>query len=324
MSFPILSRAIEGYLISLAANGRSENTIRNYRQELIRLTNWLGDSPIDKITDKQVEGYMIFLRDEFRITHVAKTQIKPKKLSQKSLSNAASTLSAFCKWLSKEYKLSSIYSLSPIRPKTKPILPLSTEEIAKLLQSCKSTYKKPKKNKAYEASRNTSKRDRAIILVLLDTGIRVSELCGISIGDVEFEAGRVKVTGKGNKTRYVYLGKISKQAVWSYLAHRFPNSAPIKDEPLFVDKSGIYRITRQAVLLLLKRLGTKCSILSVHPHRFRHTFAVEFLRNGGNVFELQQLLGHEDLDMVKRYVQLAQVDIEVIAKKASPVDRWRL
>ena len=83
-------------------------------------------------------------------------------------------------------------------------------------------------------------------------------------------------------------------------------------------------ISTQDVLQLVKRLGENAGVINVYPHRFRHTFAIEFLRNGGNVFELQQLLGHSDLEMSRRYAQIAQIDLETSARKASPADRWRL
>jgi len=83
-------------------------------------------------------------------------------------------------------------------------------------------------------------------------------------------------------------------------------------------------LTRKGVLLLVKRLGEKASVHNVHPHRFRHTYAIQFLRNGGNLFELQQILGHEDLAMVKNYVRLAQLDLENAARRSSPADNWRL
>ena len=107
-------------------------------------------------------------------------------------------------------------------------------------------------------------------------------------------------------------------------AERFPVEKVEDDEPLFVNAFGLHRLTGQGVLLLVKRLGKRANVSNVHPHRFRHTFAIQFLRNGGNVFELQNLLGHSDLEMVKRYVRLAQVDIELIARKASPCDNWRI
>jgi len=76
---------------------------------------------------------------------------------------------------------------------------------------------------------------------------------------------------------------------------------------------------------LLNRMGERAGLAkSVYPHRFRHTFSVNFLRNGGNVFELQQLLGHTSLEMIKRYAKIAQSDVEAAHRRASPVDNWRL
>ena len=290
----------------------------------MRLMDWMGDISIDKVEPNQLEKFMVYLKNDFRITKVATTPIKPKKLSVKSLSNAHCALTVFWKWVSKEYGIKNPFLVSPIKSYTKPIQPLKGEEIEKLLLACRQSRKEPKNQQAYNSKRSTYKRDKAILLILLDTGIRVSELCDISIDDVNLESGRIFVTGKGNKSRFVFLGKISRQAIWSYVAERFPNHEPPKDEPLFVERYGMYRLTRQGVLQLVRRLGTKAGIKGVHPHRFRHTFAVEFLRNGGNVFELQQLLGHSDLEMSRRYVKLAQVDLETSARRASPADKWRL
>ena len=75
---------------------------------------------------------------------------------------------------------------------------------------------------------------------------------------------------------------------------------------------------------MLSRNGKVAGVANVHPHRFRHTFAVEFLRNGGNVFELQQVLGHEQLSTVQRYVRLAEIDLESAGRRGSPADNWKL
>jgi len=110
------------------------------------------------------------------------------------------------------------------------------------------------------------------------------------------DTGKIVVTGKGNKTRFVYLGKVTRQSVWRYLSERFPNETPPDDEPLFVDSYRIHRLTRQGIILLVKRLGKRAGVDNVFPHRFRHTFAVQFLRNGGNVFCMSsEQMGHKGM-----------------------------
>jgi len=314
MLFPSLSRAVEGFILNISAAGRSPYTIRNYKAELLRFTNFVGDLEINQVSSRQIEDYLLYLKNDFRITHIATTPIPQRKISQKTLSNAHGALAV----------LSNPFKVAPIKYYSKPISPLKESEIELLLRACRQTQKIPKVMKAYSSKRTTSKRDRAIILTLLDTGMRVSELCGMRIKDYDSESGRLMITGKGSKTRFVYLGKVSSQSLWSYMLERYPSQKPPKDDPLFTDLYGIHPLTRQNVLQFIKRLGNHAGVINVHPHKFRHTFAIEFLRNGGNVFELQQLLGHSELDMVKRYVQIAQIDLETSARRASPADNWRL
>jgi len=100
-------------------------------------------------------------------------------------------------------------------------------------------------------------------------------------------------------------------------------SDSIPTDPLIV---GTKRdpLTTAGLLRLIKRLGERAGIPGAHPHRFRHTFAINFLRNGGKVFELQYLLGHTTLEMVQRYLKLSQVDLEEAHRRASPVTNWNL
>lgn len=224
-----------------------------------------------------------------------------------------------------EYDIPNPFTVPRIKAHTKPIDPISLDTVEKLLKACNALVKRRDgAGREYYSRRPTAKRDRAILLFLLDTGVRVSELCGADICDVDFELGRVLVTGKGNKSRYVYLGRISRQALWKYLDDREPSARSRTNEPLFVSQNGLYRMTRGSVGQLIKRLGNKVGETGLHAHRFRHTFAIQFLRNGGNIFELQQLLGHTTLDMVKHYVRLAQMDLKEAVKKASPADNWKL
>lgn len=81
---------------------------------------------------------------------------------------------------------------------------------------------------------------------------------------------------------------------------------------------------RRRLAVMFANIGRRASVPHVHPHRFRHTFAIQYLRNGGNAFTLQQMLGHSSMEMVKRYLKLAQVDLDMVHRKASPVDNWRL
>ena len=98
--------------------------------------------------------------------------------------------------------------------------------------------------------------------------------------------------------------------------------APVRD-PLFASLQG-GALDRQALLALLVDLGARAGITDVHPHRFRHTFAINFLRNGGNVYELQMALGHTTMEMVRTYLALAETDLQRAHEEASPVTRWHL
>jgi site-specific recombinase XerD len=177
-----------------------------------------------------------------------------------------------------------------------------------------------------DASRKTRhpRRDEAIVWLLLDTGMRASELVGLNLEHVEMQARRCTVTGKGNKQRSVYFGATAARAVWAYLREgvREPES------PLLTADAGTKpgeRLTRSGLLQLIERLGGLARIEGVRcsPHTFRHYFAIEFLRAGGNIFTLKELLGHTSLTMVNRYLKLAQADLENQHRQFSPGDRLR-
>ena len=175
--------------------------------------------------------------------------------------------------------------------------------------------------------RPTGLRDRALILLLLDTGLRASELCALNVGDVDLKSGQVQVKhgqaggAKGGKGRVVFLGQTARRALWRYLAAR--QDGQDSGAPLFVGKLE-RRPNKGTLRQLMARLGKKAEVVNCHPHRFRHTFGLTYLRSGGDVFTLQALLGHSTLEMVQHYARLAQVDIEQAHRRASPVDNWQL
>ena len=306
------------------AKGLSPNTLRTYRTDLERFVEWAGNPPIDTISSRQLEHFFNYLQNDFRITSVGTTPITPRKLSAKSVQNTWGAMSTFWKWAAYEFDFPNPFNIPRIKAHTKPVDPISQEVIEQLLKACDALETRYRHNKPYRSRPVDAKRNKAILLVLVDTGVRASELCDMNVRDVDFELNRIFVTGKGDKSRYVYLGRVSRHALWKYLVERFPNAEPPPGEPLFVGKGKFHRLTRNGVRLLVGRLGKQIGVDGLHPHRFRHTFAIQFLRNGGNIFELQQLLGHSSLDMVKNYIRLAQTDLEEAVRRSSPADNWRL
>jgi site-specific recombinase XerD len=167
-------------------------------------------------------------------------------------------------------------------------------------------------------------RDHAIVLMLLDTGCRASELCALKLNDLDLQGRRCTVLGKGNKRRSLYFGRETTKALWAYL--RAEPRDP--EECLFAADRGqraAEPLTRSGLLQLIRRLGKAAGIEACRcsPHTFRHTFACSFLRAGGNIFSLKELLGHTSLAMVNRYLALAQADIENQHRQFSPADRLR-
>lgn len=118
----------------------------------------------------------------------------------------------------------------------------------------------------------------------------------------------------------VYMGKRVQKELWKYLLNR-PKG--IKKDPLFLSAYE-KRLSADSVKHMLDRIAKRAEVDHVHPHVFRHTFAIQYLRNNGDIFTLQRLLGHSSLEMVKRYLALAQTDMETAHRRASPVDNWRL
>lgn len=167
----------------------------------------------------------------------------------------------------------------------------------------------------------------SIIYLLLDTGMRASELCALTLADVNRSSGDLRVLGKGNKWRTVHMALSARRALWRYLeAHR--RGAEV-GEPLFTGFRGHTPgapLTKFGLSQLIRKAGERAGIEGVRcsPHTFRHTFAINFLRNGGDLFQLQALLGHEDIAIVRRYVQYAEQDLANAHRKASPADRMRL
>jgi site-specific recombinase XerD len=186
-------------------------------------------------------------------------------------------------------------------------LPLSEDQVNHLLNAA-ATSEYPLRNKA-------------IILFLLDTGVRASEMCALRPRDIDKDARTAVVLGKGNKRRVVYYGRTVASALAAYQRLDVRES----DEPLFFSERGTAAgcgLTRCGLTQLIERLAKRANIFNIRcsPHSLRHTWALNFVRAGGNVFALRELLGHTSLTISQTYVHLAGADLEAQSRLASPID----
>jgi len=205
--------------------------------------------------------------------------------------------------------------------RTRAIQPDSEEDIKLIFASLSKT--KPYYTAGRREAQNTlhfADRSRAMILLMLDTGVRVSELCDLKVKDVDLRNKQVTVFGKGSKERSIPISPRTAQSLWRYFTSK-PDQLVFM--PAFSTDQGL-KLDRANVLKQCKRIGERAGVQDCHPHRFRHTFAIQYLRNGGDIYTLQKILGHSTLDMVKRYLMIAQTDLTAAHRVASPVTRWGL
>lgn len=190
------------------------------------------------------------------------------------------------------------------------VQPFTPDQVARLLEA---------------AAKSKSKhRDIAILYLLLDSGMRVTEMCGLKYKHIDMQAFQVEVEGKGGKKRMVAFGRYTRKALWDYLRER--EREP--EEALFLAEGGHLvgePLTRNGVYLMFRRLGRMAGLDAARcsPHTARHTFAIEFLRNGGNQFTLMAILGHTDTKQTNIYVQVAEADISAQHRIYSPIDRMK-
>jgi len=311
------------------AEGLQQRTVDSCELVLKKWLEKMGDKPINKVIPTDVRDYLAYLRTEYTPHRFGKPiptkGPSPLKLSPKTLRNIWVTFKAFFGWAATEFKMVNPMTDIPApKYKTAPVAAFSKEDIAAMIKAC--TYARetnPVNRRKFVSRQPTAKRDEAMILFLLDTGLRASELCHLKIGEVDMRTGKVIIKhgdeggAKGGKGRTVFIGKSTRRVVWRYLVDR--EDREDSDAPIFLN-CGSHPFNPNSLRHLIVRLAEKAGVKEAHPHKFRHTFAITYLRSGGDVFTLQALLGHSSLDMVRHYAQIAEINIERAHRKASPVD----
>ncbi len=275
-----LSKAIEGFLLTCHARQLSHHTTEDYQRTLGKFLKHTGDMPIDQVGTTQITAFL-----------------GAQKVGKKTLLNYHIALSALWTWaLKEEYVEKHIVRLvEKPKPPVIVIEPFTDVEVRALLQ----------------AIRYAPMKNRALILTLLDTGGRASDIVNIRKEDIDFTKRYIKIrNSKGDKQRLLPFSTRTGSALFAHVSNCE------EDHPFGESRHGLAQY--------LRRLGRRAGVANVHPHRFRHTFAVTALRNGMNIYVLQEILGHSTLDMVRRYLALAQTDLDDAHKKSSPVENWKL
>lgn len=262
--------------MDLRASNRAERTLVNYREVLKLFAEWstakgLPTDPTE-VTRDQVREWMVDLGE---------------RCSPATCRNRFVALKRFFGWLVAEGEIES----SPLANMTAPKVPdvpvpvLSDDDIHRLL-------------KAMDGADFDDRRDTAIVLTLLDTGIRRSELTGMSVADIDFDAQVIRVTGKGGHERVAPFGNKTAKALDRY--DRLRDRRPDNHLAAFwLGTKG--PLKSDAVRLMLTRRGTAAKIDGLHAHQFRHSFAARFLEAGGQEGDLMRLTGWKARQMVDRY-----------------------
>lgn len=303
------SVALEGYWLTKRRE-LSIHTVEDYSVTFRRFGEWIADGEVARVTPAVVNAFLEYLGEEL-------------ELAPKTVKNAWVALSSFWTWA--ETEIGAVHVMRKVaRPKATDRIaqPFSEDEVRALLAATETKQIWDNAHKKFHPGRRpTAERDQAMLMVFLDCGLRVSELCDLRVMDYDRKQGRLIVEhGKNDKQRAVFMGQRAQRALWRYLTRREDAKGT---EPLFPSSRTRGKFFETvAVRLLIVRMGERAGVAGATPHRFRHTFAINFLRNGGNLFALQAMLGHSSLEMVRRYARIAEVDVAEAARRASPADRW--
>lgn len=299
-----LSRYAQSWLLTGEIEQHSPRTLTNRREILNHLAWYLKHAGFDVVDVAALRGFLHYCTTGHkeaggRWGNPRMTQA----VSPSTIKTYHGHLRTLFTWLVDERVLAESPMDRIRNPIARPdqVQPYTRDEIMALIGAAKRT-KEPS-------------RDEAICLFLLDTGVRASELIHLTLADLDIVGRRARVVGKGDKARNVsFQGRVAR-ALWQHLRRANPE----EHGPVFQGQRG--PLTRSGLLQLVERWGAVAGVVDAHPHRFRHTFAIEFLRGGGDQFTLMQILGHTHLQMTQRYVALAQADIEVKHRRHSPVER---
>ncbi len=278
--------------------GLSANSIENYSLDLVKLINYLDVNDIQedplKIGDKTIQEF---------IYHSSKS------LNPRSQSRLISGLRSFFSFLVfEDYR------------KTNPLDLMESPKIGRKLPDTISIDEVDKIIAAVDLSKNEGERNRAIIETLYGCGLRVSELIELKISDLFFEEGFIKVTGKGDKQRFVPISEYTIKFINIYKdeVRVHQDIKPEATDTLFLNRRG-NKLTRAMIFTIVRRLTEVAGIRKkISPHTFRHSFATHLLENGADLRAIQQMLGHESITTTEIYVHVDRSHLRQVMESFHP------
>lgn len=319
-----LAHLLEQIINAKRSEGFSKDTGAWYNAAISDYSAWLEqqglEATLGNFTLNLVRAYIVNLQERPAILHFQNEPKRPRKLSDHTINSYVRALLAFSNWLYREH-----YTAEPVLDLLKPTKVtkkvqdiLTPEEIAKILTSL-------------NPRTEIGARDQAIILMLLDTGMRAAELCNLTLDDLRLDQGFAMVLGKGKKERPVKIGARAAKAIRFYITHwRQPAMSHIKY--VFLTCRGMTReadvlaplpgevMTTNALQCVMRRIAEKSGVTRLHAHLLRHTFACMYLVRHRDPFALKSLLGHTTLAMTNHYCEAVQQMDVVKADTVSIID----
>lgn len=298
------------FLSTKQTDNLSTVTVAWYGWLLRKFADTLEDNHLSHLTLEDARRFVASL--QARVTRYVDHPVSPEKqggLSPYTVSAYVRALKVFSTWLYDEkYTKTDLFARlkRPKLPKTE-ITVLTEDEKRRIFESI-------------NQNTMTGSRTFAIMLMLLDTGLRANELCELKLENVNLDSQRMKVLGKGNKERWVPFGLRVKKALMRYLNAFRPES---ECDNVFLTDEG-NPLTYNALKLVIARIAKKAEVERLHLHLCRHSFAVTYLLNGGDLGTLREILGHSDISVTNKYLHLADSSISEQHKKFSPMDRMEL
>jgi len=299
-----LEKSIQELFVYLESQGYSVHSLEWYGVALRQFKKFLNDAgihTIEEITQQVIYDYLLYLRNR------PKMDGKPGKLSISAINNAIKAIKGLFRYLCEVIETlpdNPTRKLKYLKARHAVINSYTEEQIRAILSYI------PQKNFA-------GQRNSMLIQLLVDTGLRISEALSICVSNINFTKSLIRVVGKGNKERLVPFGENSKKLLEQWIVIQSLSET----SKIFFAK-GSDSISTAAIRNAFRKYGVLAGLkVTFRPHICRHTFALMFLRNGGQVFVLQKIMGHSTLDMTRRYVNMLTEDIQEEHRRCGPGDK---